>query len=160
MAQVHVQMKIRLLPQQSDCRWPSRPVTEQDIAALGSLLLAAYQHTVDYHGETLQEATAAVHNAIAGQYGTFLPQCSFLIAHEETILSACIAIWVKEWQAPLLMMCMTHPQYQRQGMATCLLKQSMNALYDQGYLELHLVVTQGNEPAERLFERLGFQAYS
>jgi ribosomal protein S18 acetylase RimI-like enzyme len=52
---------------------------------------------------------------------------------------------------------MTHPAWKRRGFATGLVHASARVLSTLGYTTLALVVTRGNVPAERLYERLGFK---
>jgi ribosomal protein S18 acetylase RimI-like enzyme len=58
--------------------------------------------------------------------------------------------------APLVANVMTAPQAQNQGMATVLLRQAMNALLAHGYADLYLFVTEGNGPAQHVYQALGF----
>ena len=52
---------------------------------------------------------------------------------------------------------MTHPDAQGKGMATFLLKKSINALLTLGEKELVLFVTVGNDAAQHIYQKLGFQ---
>ncbi len=52
---------------------------------------------------------------------------------------------------------MTRPESKNLGLATFLMKSSINALLTFGHKELVLVVTAGNEPAEHIYEKLGFK---
>jgi ribosomal protein S18 acetylase RimI-like enzyme len=47
-------------------------------------------------------------------------------------------------------------RFQRRGLGEQLLRRSIAALWSQGEQELLLFVTDGNTPAQRLYERLGF----
>jgi ribosomal protein S18 acetylase RimI-like enzyme len=58
--------------------------------------------------------------------------------------------------APLVATVMTASQAQNQGMATVLLHQAMTALLAHGYTELYLFVTEGNGPAQHVYQALGF----
>ncbi len=52
---------------------------------------------------------------------------------------------------------MTEPESQSKGMTTFLLKTAINVLLDNGHHDLALVVTEANEPAVRLYRKLGFK---
>jgi len=45
---------------------------------------------------------------------------------------------------------------QNRGLATALIRLSMQALAARGHLRLDLFVTIGNTPAEHIYEKLGF----
>jgi ribosomal protein S18 acetylase RimI-like enzyme len=70
-------------------------------------------------------------------------------------MCATLVTWWRE--APLLAFVITHPDAKGQGMATYLIQHTANALHRDGYHELYLAVTQGNVPAQRVYERLGFE---
>ena len=57
---------------------------------------------------------------------------------------------------PLLSFSMTHPSLKNQGYSTKLIKHSINSLINNRYDELYLVVTEGNDPAQHLYYKLGF----
>ncbi len=52
---------------------------------------------------------------------------------------------------------MTHSEFKNRGMATYLLKSAINALLTFDYKELLLMVTDGNEPAQHVYEKVGFR---
>jgi ribosomal protein S18 acetylase RimI-like enzyme len=52
---------------------------------------------------------------------------------------------------------MTNPRFKNHGMAGFLLKKSINSLLEERSTELYLVVTKGNDSAQHLYEKLGFQ---
>jgi len=150
-------MKVELLRQHLKGAWLFRPISEGDVDVLGSLMLEAYRGTIDYEGETLEEAIEEVHTVLAGGYGPFFEDCSYIIEDEGKILSASMIVMSEKVDAPLLAFSMTHPEHKRKGMAEFLLKASINWLLDAGHQELYLVVTEGNTGAIRLYEKLGFR---
>ena len=155
MAKSRQGMRLRLAPQQLDTSWPCRPIAADDIPALGALMLAAYQGTVDYEGETLDDAIGAARSMLAGRYGPFLERCSFVAEQAGQAAGACIiTLWNDR---PLVCDIMVHPALKNQGLGTFLLKRSARALFEQGYGELVLYVTVGNDNAQHVYEKLGFQ---
>jgi len=150
-------MKMALLRQHPKGAWLFRPISEGDVDALGALMLEAYRGTIDYEGETLQEAIEEVHGVLAGTYGPLFEDCSYVIEDEGKILSASMIVMSDKVDAPLLVFSMTHPEHKRKGMAEYLLKASINRLIDAGHQDLYLVVTDGNAGAIRLYEKLGFR---
>ena len=153
-----IKMKLLLKRQRIRNSWKSRNIAETDVHALAQLMLEAYQGTIDYEGETLEDAISEVKGTINGKYGTFLQKCSFIIENNGKAISATIVTWMDAMNMPLLAFSMTLPLCKNRGMTTFLLKKTMNALVGEGYKELYLVVTEANIPAKHLYEKLGFTA--
>jgi GNAT superfamily N-acetyltransferase len=150
-----MRMKLIMTRQQVEKSWRCRTLTAADTEALASLMLAAYRETIDYDGETLDDALFQIRGVFQGKLGAFQDLASFAIEQEGRLLSAII---VTIWQGrPLVAFSMTRPESKNMGMATYLLKSSINALLTFGQKELVLTVTDGNEPAQHIYEKLGFQ---
>jgi predicted GNAT family acetyltransferase len=153
-------MKLTLRGQDFHKIWMCRNINTRDTDSLAKLMLEAYRDTIDYSGETLEDAISEVQGTFGGKYGSILENCSFLTENNEQIVSTTIITWWQENEdvshIPLLAFCMTCPSYKNQGMATFLIKKSINALFAQGYTELYLFVTEANTPARHLYEKIGF----
>ncbi len=150
-----LRMRLVMTKQSVDKSWSCRTITAEDTEALAKLMLAAYQGTIDYDGETLEDARREVKGAFQGKVGTFQELSSFAIEEEGRFLSAII---ITLWQErPLVAYSMTHPEFKNRGMATFLLKSAINALLTFNYKELYLMVTDGNEPAQHIYEKVGFR---
>lgn len=134
-----------------------RPLVEDDAPGLADLMLAAFRGTVDDEGEDLDQARDEVRRTFAGSYGRLLWNASFVVEGERATPAFLSASVITFWQdLPLLSFSVTHPQAERRGLATALIRQSARTLTGQGYARLDLFVTRGNAPAERLYEKLGF----
>ncbi len=83
-------MRLMLERQEPAGTWDCRSVTEADIPALGRLMLDAYRGTVDYEGETIEDAVKEVAKTLRGGYGRFLPDCSLAIETNGVMSSACL----------------------------------------------------------------------
>jgi GNAT superfamily N-acetyltransferase len=150
-------MRLALTPFAVAPSGPFRSVECSDAPALGTLMYAAYKGTIDDEGETEADAQHEVGATLSGQYGPLLGDCSFLIEDQPGGRALCATL-VTQWRdGPLLAFVMTRPDAKRQGMATCLIQRSANALLARGERELYLAVTEGNIPALRVYERLGFR---
>ena len=152
-------MKVLLQNQTVGNSYEYRTISQKDADALGVLMLDSYKNTIDYEGETLEDAVSEVSATLNGKYGPFLEECSFLIEDAEKILSACIVVHSDEVGLPLIAYTMTCPGHANQGMATYLIKKSMTALFVHGYRELYLVVTEGNAAARHVYEKVGFTVW-
>jgi ribosomal protein S18 acetylase RimI-like enzyme len=118
-------------------------------------MLAAYRGTVDDEGETDADAVAEVERTLAGEYGPLLPDASFAVNDDAHTVGALL---VTLWEGtPITTYLVVHPEMKRQGLGTFLLATSGNALVRAGYTHLDLFVTEDNEPAVKLYRKLGFQ---
>ena len=142
--------------QKVDKSWRCRTITAEDIEALASLMLASYTGTIDYDRETLEDALFEIRGVFQGKSGSLEELTSFAIEEGGRLVSAII---ITLWQGkPLVAFSMTHPEFKNRGMATYLLKSAINALLTFNHKDLYLMVTDGNEPAQHVFEKLGFQS--
>jgi predicted GNAT family acetyltransferase len=153
-----IKMYLHLREQHIEKSWDYRTMSHTDIDSVGTLMLESFRNTIDYEGETLKEAIAEVKATFNGKYGPFLKECSYLIEEKGEPISACIVVYSEEMSLPLIAYTMTHPDYAHKGMATFLLKKSMNALLAHNYKGVHLVVTEGN-PARQVYEKIGFHPF-
>ena len=133
---------------------PVRQIVAADASALGRLMEASYRNTIDDEGENITQFVAEMHATIDGVWGAFIPEASFCIEQNGTIIAATMVTLWKE--RPLLAQCMTDPNHRDRGAATNLIHRSINALFESGWTDLTLGVTRGNDKAERLYQRLGF----
>ena len=129
-------------------------MSASDTDSLASLMLAAYRDTIDYDGETLEDALFQMRSLFQGKFGPFQDLSSFGIEEGRLLSAIIITMWESR---PLVAFSMTRPESKNLGMATFLLKSSINALLTFGQKELVLVVTAGNEPAEHIYEKIGFK---
>ena len=133
-----------------------RSPTTADVPTLGRLMYDAYFGTVDYEGESQADACGEIERTLAGEYGPLNFAASQVCEVEGVMLSAAL---ITNWQsAPLLAYSITHPVTQGRGLATACILAACEELRRQGRTELRLVVTVANEPAVRLYRKLGFQS--
>ena len=150
-----IRMRLMLTRQRIDKSWRCRTLSASDTDSLASLMLTAYRDTIDYDGETLDDALFQMRSLFQGKFGPFQDLSSFGIEEDGRLLSVII---ITMWESrPLVAFSMTRPESKNLGMATFLLKSSINALLTFGHKELVLVVTAGNEPAEHIYKKLGFK---
>ncbi len=132
----------------------ARAPTPADNAALAELMLAAYRGTVDDEGETPEQALAVLQQWADGDFGQPLWAVSEVVQREGQPVAATL---VTLWQdLPLVAFVMTHPRWQRQGLARAGLRRVMQRLGAGDETVLRLVVTASNVPAMALYEELGF----
>ena len=151
-------MRVELAPPVSVAGPDVRTFESGDVLALGGLMYRAYLDTVDYEGETPEQATAEIHETIQGAYGAFIPTCSKVVARAGSVLSATLI--TRFQNRPFVAFTFTDPGFSRQGLARACMQAAMSELFGQGERELRLVVTLANTPAVRLYTRLGFRVES
>jgi GNAT superfamily N-acetyltransferase len=153
-----IPMSLQLTPQTHVREWPARAVQAEDSNDLAILLYAAFRGTIDDEGEPFSAAVREIEKTMAGDYGHLIPECSFVIQSGEFISSACLISWYEPVEGPFVVFTMTRPESKGQGLARFLLQESINTLFERGDRQLTLIVTEGNQPAQHLYESLGFKA--
>lgn len=131
----------------------ARPPAPADLEALAQLVLDAYQGTIDDEGETLEDAQATIAQLFGGEFGTLLWACSEVVQHDGRLVAATMITLYAG--APFVAFTMTHPAWQRRGLARAGLQRAMARLAAGDETLLRLVVSEGN-PAEQLYASLGF----
>ena len=138
----------------------TRALAVEDGAILGDLLYAAYKGTIDDEGQSQEEARSEGIETLQGRYGPVIwPAC--FIATEITAPSTavcCCVVTDSEKFGPLIAFAATHPDFQKRGLAGALIALSVKALQDVDVATVSLVVTDDNEPAVSLYQKLGFVA--
>ncbi|MES9535983.1 MULTISPECIES: GNAT family N-acetyltransferase [unclassified Actinomadura] len=132
-----------------------RPFTDGDVPALAALMWDAYRGTPDEADVgDVQGAVREIHLTMAGEYGTFLPDGSFVADHEGRPVGAALVTLYRE--LPLLAFLFTAPAHAGRGLGQGLVQAVMHALAADGHDTLTLAVTRRNRRARRLYDRLGF----
>lgn len=136
-----------------------RNLVPADDDALAALMYIAYLGTVDDLGTTPDEAARETQSTFQGVYGTVLWGCSFVVEDQEQLTAACVVTRYANGRDPLIAFTMTHPEHQRRGLASHLLRRSIGTLYHNGCTRVFLHVTAANRGALTLYEKLGFQRH-
>jgi RimJ/RimL family protein N-acetyltransferase len=135
-----------------------RPPRDSDKGALAELMIDAYRGTIDYDGETVEDAAAEVQAYFSGlRGGEPLLNLSRLAFKGESLISACLAAEWDERQHPLIAYVMTGSSAKNLGVGKHLVAIVLLGLLGEGYREVGAVITEGNLPSERLFGGLGFK---
>lgn len=143
--------------QNLDENFISRNITHNDYQALGKLMLEAYKGTVDYDGESLEDSIGEIKGTLEGKYGTLIGPASYIIEVNDVSAAAVIFTINEKEKLPLLTFAMTHPNFKNQGMSKHLIRKGLNSLLNLDYRECFLVVTDGNQPAQSMYEKMGFK---
>lgn len=133
-----------------------RAVRAGDAEGLARLMLDSYRGTIDdVPPGTIEFARAEVARLLSGEWGAFLGDVSLVAEREGELAHATLVALVDG--VPFLAFSMTAPEWKRKGLARAGLVRTMNALLDAGHERIRLVVTVGNEGAERLYGEMGFE---
>jgi GNAT superfamily N-acetyltransferase len=135
----------------------ARKVTMADAPALGEVMYESYKGTIDYSGETLEEARSEIVGTLQGKYGKVIENACLLAEENSVVTSAVIFNWFEKEKMPLLTFTMTRASHKGRGLARKLLNSGLSALAKDGYSECCLVVTEGNEPAISIYRAMGFK---
>lgn len=130
-------------------------ITQKDITKIAAAMFEAYEGTVDQQEETVEEAILEVEKIINDGYGPFIAEASYWIEMEDEAAAViCINLWDEK---PLITEIYTGKKFLHQGMASTLIRKSMDTLNHMGYDEIILNVTAENSNALHLYEKLGFK---
>ena len=146
--------------QRQDSEISAELVRTEDAQALGLLMFESYQGTIDYDGETLEQSIQEMQETLNGKYGKLLNENSYVIYENGLAVSAVIFVFFSKENMPLLAFNMTHPTFKGRGLSQKLIAKGLNSLIDSGYQNACLVVTEGNQPAQMIYEKLGFRTRS
>ncbi len=133
-----------------------RNPADADTAVLAGLMMDSYIGTIDYDGETLQDAVKEVEGYFASKTGQALLDCSWLCLSGEELASACLVALRPDRPGPSISYLMTRSRWKNKGMATIVLDKALGSITDQGHKKVHAFITEGNRPSEAIFNHFGF----
>ena len=136
-----------------------RPARSADAAELALLHETAYRDHLDRFLaledlDPVKDAQRQVNDYFGGRWGELLSPGSTVVALDGRLVAAVIA--VRRAGHTLLIDVMTDPAHQGRGFGRAALAGSLGALRDRGESAIVLNVTECNDRALRLYERLGF----
>lgn len=123
-----------------------------DRLELASLMMDAYAGTIDYDGETEEQAVAEIDGYLAGE--AYL-DTSVVAVGDGRIVSAVLVSRILG--VPLIGYAMTRAEVKGQGLASALLDAAAAAIWAAGHEEIRAFITAGNGPSETIFKRVGFE---
>jgi len=129
-----------------------RAPTKEDRLDLATLMMEAYVGTIDYDGETHDQAVEEIDGAFASE--ALLAE-SRVAAGNGVIHSAVLVSLVDD--DAFIGYAMTRADAKNRGLASALLDLSMEAIWAAGYEQVRCFITEGNEPSEKVFTRAGFE---
>lgn len=127
-----------------------REPTEADRPALAALMLDAYRGTIDDEGEGEEEALSAIDFYL----GACRREWSRVVERDDQLIAMCFVIDVEGvWYIDPIAVAASN---KARGLGAELVLAVLTLLRESGISEVGAVITDGNEPSERLFSRRGF----
>lgn len=127
-----------------------RTLTRSDVHALAELMLDAYIGTIDYEGETIDEAVGEVESWLDG---SALLDHSYAAIVDGAFVSAVLVMTLKG--LPFIAIVMTRSDSKNQGLGRYVTATALASLREEGEEQVVLYITDGNTPSEKLFLSLG-----
>ena len=132
-----------------------RAISKSDIKVIGHLMYDSYLNSVDYDGETINEACEEVENTFNGKYGAIMFDPSLILSLEKDLIGSTIFGLIDE--SPVLLFLIISSNFKRQGFGKLVLLKSLSILSSLGYDVCNLYVSSNNIPAIQLYQSIGFK---
>lgn len=139
-----------------EATWRNPSVADQQI--LADLMLDSYRDTIDYDGETIEDAIHEVESYFSGllEDSSWL-DCSWLGFMEDNLVCASLAGFWKDRNSPIIAYVMTASEWKGKHLARMGVSRSLQSLAEHNHTKVYAVITEGNIPSERVFTRIGFR---
>jgi ribosomal protein S18 acetylase RimI-like enzyme len=141
-----------------------RPWSEDQYQAAAALITAAYRGHVDSEindqYRTLTGSLRFMNNIVRFPgCGTFDPHASFVVfqRRSRTLIGLILCSLVRHDVGHITQVCVL-PEYRSTGLGVALLAATTQSLRDRRFRAISLTVTQANDRAIQLYERIGFDS--
>lgn len=126
-------------------------LTPDDRDSLAQLMLDAYRGSIDDEGETFDEARQAIDFYL----DTCLRSHSWVAVRDGLPIGMSLVLIVEANGVHYIDPVAVARDHKQQGLGQQLVHASLASLAEAGVREVGATITDGNEPSERLFARLG-----
>ncbi len=124
------------------------------VQQLGEAFYSAYLNTIDYEGETVEQAVAEVEKVLTGGYGPVIEAASGYLTINGVVAAAVFV--TDRGSRAFIPYIFTRSKCKNRGLARQLLINAINKLKHTEYNQIELYVTSGNVYAEQLYQGIGF----
>ena len=140
----------------AEATWRNPSIADQHI--LADLMLDSYRGTIDYDGETLDDALREVESYFARHLAdsTWLETSWLAFIENDLACASLIGFW-QDRDSPIIAYVMTASRWKGKHFATIGVSRSLQSLAEKNYTNVHAVITEGNVPSERVFTQIGFR---
>ncbi|MGA7924323.1 MAG: GNAT family N-acetyltransferase [Thermoplasmata archaeon] len=135
-----------------------RALRKIPIDALTNLDMRAFQGSADESlvSDSFEGDRRVLKQILDGLLGRFLDEASTAALTTEGALIGAVLAGEQSPRTAIILDLMVEPSHRRTGLATFLLRWALRALWALGFTGVRLWVTENNDPARRLYEKLGF----
>ncbi|MHB8072334.1 GNAT family N-acetyltransferase [Desulfosporosinus fructosivorans] len=148
-------MYYKLSSQTLTSKYDFKFIDIDDVIELATVMLDSLKDTCEDRGETLGDVIEEIESVIGGSFAPFISEASYRIIQNEETAAAIMISYYEGY--PLISEIFTNKKYQNSGMASSLIKKSVNSLLDMGYKDLILNVDIENIAAVNLYRKIGFE---
>ena len=139
-----------------------RPMHPSDEPGVVRVHAAAYSGRFDRYLflqnlDPIRDAEEGIRDLVGGRWGTFLPWASMVAMAEGRPVA--LTLVIRAPRGPLIADVATDPDFSGRGFGRAVVSASVRALRLRRAEPIHLVVTEGNRTAVRLYERIGFRRH-
>lgn len=156
---VFSRMRMEAVPQRfPETDLPLKPPEEAEVPKLAHFLMEVYaghlEQSYGMHVGSEEDWRGYVTGLLRGDAGRFMPEASFVSLDGERLTGAIlVSFWM---EAPLVAELGVAPDRRRRGIARALLSMASTRLVALEEPRWALYVTEGNDPAIRLYRSFGF----
>jgi RimJ/RimL family protein N-acetyltransferase len=136
--------------------WRNPTIADQQI--LAELMLDSYRGTIDYDGETIDDAIREVDSYFSHQDSGWFDYSWLAFIENDLVCASLVGFW-KDRNSPIIAYVMTASQHKGKHLATIGVSRSLESLAEKNYTKVYAVITEGNVPSEWVFTRLGFRRF-
>lgn len=134
--------------------WRHPSIEDQQI--LAHLMLDSYHGTIDYDGETIDDAINEIRSYFSEPFDPEWLEFSWLAFIHNQLVCASLVSFGQKRNAPIIAYIMTDPHWKGRHLATVAIARTLRELWGKNYEEVWAVITEGNLPSEKIFTALGF----
>ncbi len=129
-----------------------RLATAGDRLGLAELMMDAYVGTIDYEGETLEQAVAEIDGYLKAEAYLDVSR----VALSDGVIQTAV-LMSRIGAVPLVGFVMTRAAVKGRGLASALLDMATEAVWATGANESRAFITEGNLPSEAIFLKAGYE---
>lgn len=139
-----------------EATWRNPSNTDQQI--LAELIIDSYRDTIDYDGETIEDAIHEVESYFSGllEDSSWLDRSWLGFMEDNLVCASLVGFW-KDRNSPIIAYLMTASEWKGKHLARIGVSRSLQSLAEHNYTKVYAVITEGNFPSERVFTGLGFR---
>lgn len=89
------------------------PIDKNRVEELAEVFVSGYKGTVDYEGETKEDAERYIHKIFSNEWGEFLQAYSWAALYGTFVAGVCITLLHRELNVPFVAFLVTRNEYKR-----------------------------------------------